>query len=433
VADTGQNLLLAGCRPDFGVNSITGVSGVANGEKNSEDDGRQDGSRGTNQTGVKQYNERLVLSLIRAHGSLSKGDLSRLTGLSAQASSVITKQLENEGLLRRGEPLRGKVGQPSIPFSLNPEGAFSIGCKIGRRSADLTLMDMVGTTKQTLRTNYDYPTPGFLTSFLTEGVERLSGDLTRNQYARIRGIGIAAPNEMWSWEQEFGAPSDVIEAWRQFDIRAEVQTAFSWPIYCYNDATAACAAEFTFGDGHRYPDFLYIFLATLVGGGVVLDGSLHPGRQGYAGSIGSALVPSSEPGQTSQRLIRNASLYLLERAVRENGMDTAFLFQRSDDWSHLGPILDAWIERATDGLAFAIGSAISVIDFGTVVIDGAFPPAVRAEIVRRTREKFASIELQGVAPTVIVEGSIGSDARVLGAASLPLLAEYARDKDILFN
>ena len=45
------------------------------------------------------------------------------------------KHLERDGLLVREEPMRGKVGQPSIPMSLNPEGAFSIGFKFGRRSA----------------------------------------------------------------------------------------------------------------------------------------------------------------------------------------------------------------------------------------------------------------------------------------------------------
>jgi hypothetical protein len=41
-------------------------------------------ARGTTQVGVRLYNERLVLSLIRRHGMLPKAELARLTGLSAQ-------------------------------------------------------------------------------------------------------------------------------------------------------------------------------------------------------------------------------------------------------------------------------------------------------------------------------------------------------------
>src|SRR4029077_9054605 len=101
-----------------------------------------DTSRGADQSGLRLYNERLVLSLIRSHGSLSKTEIARQTGLSIQTSSVIMKHLESEGLLVREEPIRGKVGQPSIPMSLNPEGAFSIGFKFGRRSASFVLMDL---------------------------------------------------------------------------------------------------------------------------------------------------------------------------------------------------------------------------------------------------------------------------------------------------
>ena len=118
-----------------------------------------DTSRGTDQSGVKLYNERLVLSLIRSHGRLSKTEIARRTGLSTQTSSVIMKHLERDGLLVREEPMRGKVGQPSIPMSLNPEGAFSIGFKFGRRSATFVLMDLVGNVRRLQRTTYAYPVP----------------------------------------------------------------------------------------------------------------------------------------------------------------------------------------------------------------------------------------------------------------------------------
>ena len=67
-------------------------------------------SGGANQVGVRAYNERLVLSLVRRHGGLSKAEISRLCGLSAQTVSVIMRSLEKDGLLIRGERLRGLAG-----------------------------------------------------------------------------------------------------------------------------------------------------------------------------------------------------------------------------------------------------------------------------------------------------------------------------------
>ena len=82
---------------------------------------------GGNQVSVGQYNERLVISLLRRHGWLTKADLARMTGLSAQTMTVIGKRLTASGLLLSGDKMRGRVGQPSTPFALNPHGAVSIG------------------------------------------------------------------------------------------------------------------------------------------------------------------------------------------------------------------------------------------------------------------------------------------------------------------
>ena len=73
-------------------------------------------SRGTNQIGVRFYNERLVLSLIRRHGELPKADIARMTGLSPQTISIIMNQLTLDGLLqarhtpaRQGWPAAGPL------------------------------------------------------------------------------------------------------------------------------------------------------------------------------------------------------------------------------------------------------------------------------------------------------------------------------------
>ena len=88
--------------------------------------------RGSNQVGMRQFNERVVLQAIRQNGSLPKADLARLTSLTAQTIGLITARLEHDGLLIRNARVRGRIGQPSVPLALNPDGAFAIGVNIGR-------------------------------------------------------------------------------------------------------------------------------------------------------------------------------------------------------------------------------------------------------------------------------------------------------------
>src|SRR5262245_15067744 len=161
-------------------------------------------ARGTNQSGVRLYNERLVLSLIRRHGSLPKAEIARLTGLSAQTITVIMRALERDGLVVKQPRQRGKIGQPSVPFALDPRGALSLGLKIGRRSSDLVLIDLTGAVRGAIHEPHPYPVVARLLDFARRGIAELTGRLTQAEKARIAGIGVAAPFELWNWEEEIG-------------------------------------------------------------------------------------------------------------------------------------------------------------------------------------------------------------------------------------
>lgn len=392
-------------------------------------------SRGTNQTGVRLYNERLVLSLIRRHGSLPKAEIARLTRLSPQTISIIINQLTADGLLIRGNPLRGRIGQPSVPYSLNPEGAFSFGLKIGRRSVDLYLVNFVGEVQRYLHRIYPYPTPEGIRTFARNGIAELLEGLPADLAARVCGLGIGAPYEMWTWPEEIGAPQKDIDAWRTVDIRADIARLCQWPVYFSNDITAACAAELMFGRGGDHIDYLYVYIGSFIGGGLVLDGHLFPGRTSNGGALGSmpAYAGSARGGRAPQ-LMNVASIYVLERKLVAEGRSADILWQSPDDWgTDLGPALDEWIGEVAESLAYAIVAAIAVIDVETVIIDGAFPTRVRSSIVDRTREAVGRVNRQGLSPFSLIEGTIGNAARAMGGAAIPLLANFTQDREVLFK
>ena len=152
---------------------------------------------GADQSGLRVYNERLILSLVRRYGQLSKIEVARATGLSVQSASTIMNRLQSEGLLRREAPQRGRVGQPTVPLSLDPEGAFSIGLKIGRRSCDLVLIDFCGRVRRRAQRIYPYPTPNLVSEFVVDELEPMIEALTPAQRRRIVGLGVAAPFQLW--------------------------------------------------------------------------------------------------------------------------------------------------------------------------------------------------------------------------------------------
>ncbi len=389
--------------------------------------------RGTNQSGLRQYNERLVLSLIRRFKALSKAELARKTGLTAQTISVIMNRLENDELVVKQAPVRGRVGQPSVPFALNPDGAFSLGLKVGRRSFDLSLVDFVGNVRSTLRETFSYPAPARLEAFVAKGLDVLTSNLTPEVRERIAGLGVATPFELWSWSEELHAPDKAMQEWQHFDFESVIGGIWGGPLHICNDATAACAAELIFGNPDRHADFLYLYLGAFVGGGVVLGGSLFAGPSGNAGAIGSLPIPASGTENRTEQLVRRASKLTLEQKLRAAGRDATLIWTANEAWNGLDPMLGEWMEEVASGLAYAVTCAISVVDFPVAVIDGAIPADVRAEIVRRTRARLGTFNRRGLSPIEVVEGTIGVGARTLGSASLPLLSDFAIDSSVLFK
>jgi predicted NBD/HSP70 family sugar kinase len=388
---------------------------------------------GANQAGVRLYNERLLLSLVRRFGPVSKIELARLTGLSVQSTSAIMNRLQAEGLLKREAPVRGRVGQPTIPMSIDPEGAYSFGLKVGRRSCDLVLVDFRGAICQHAYRAYSFPTPTMVLDFVRDLVPSLASSLSHSQRRRIVGLGVAAPFQLWNWESEIGAPQGAMNAWQHFDAESEIAAVCPYPTTLCNDATAACAAEFFFGRCWRYRDFLYFFVGEFLGGGLVLDGALRPGRTGNAAALGSMPIMAKGDSGAAPQLIACASIYQLERRLEASGVDSSSIYATPESWGEFGAQLDGWIEDAALALAYATVAAISVIDFEAIVIDGALPATVRERLTVRTAQVFAGLDRRGLSDVDIVSGSIGADAGSIGGAALPLIKHFARDREVLFK
>ena len=74
-----------------------------------------------------------------------------------------------------------------------------------------------------------------------------------------------------------------------------------------------------------------------------------------------------------------------------------------------------------------------MLDFEAVIIDGAFPAAIGARIVERTRARLETVDRRGLSPVSLVQGSVGAGARAIGGACLPLLAKFGRDHEVLLK
>ncbi|MBF9030559.1 ROK family protein [Rhodobacterales bacterium HKCCE3408] len=367
--------------------------------------------------------------MLRWNESLTKSEIGRATNLSANAVSVIIRSLDQAGLILKDAPIRGRIGQPSTPVRLNPAARYYLGLKIGRRSADLVAIDFVGTVLASRSTTYAYPMPDEVRRFLVETMPLVLKDAGLKR-SKVDGFGIAMPSQIWNWSADIGVSPGILDIWQDTNLAKLLPPGSPWQPLVSNDASAACLAETTFRTRGSLQEAMYLFIGTLIGGGVILNGSVFFGRSGAAGGFGPFRVPGGTPG--ADRLIDRASLVQLERAVQRTGDDAEFP-PLDDIWETEQDIVHRWIEEAASSITHTVVSSLSVIDFQAVIIDGNMPEKVRSKLVERVRQLFEGVDRQGIVDPLISEGHFGGIARAIGAAALPLSRTFSVDQNTLLR
>jgi predicted NBD/HSP70 family sugar kinase len=381
---------------------------------------------------LRQYNERVVLQAIRLHGALPAAAIARITHLTPQTVSQISRRLLDDGLLAKGELMRGKVGQPSVPLALAPDGAYAIGIKIGRRSMDVLLVDFSGAVRARWSTEYEFPEPQSVFAEIAQRVKSIRRKLGPVGQERVTGIGVAAPLSLGGWQALLGFPRELSDQWERTDLSETIGRLTGLPVQSLKDTAAACVAELVAGRGRQLRSFLYLYVDTFIGGGLVIDSTMRAGPRGNAGAVGSMALGLARSGKPDQ-LLSVASILTLERRFAAAGLDAT---AADDDRALQVPWrvhTKRWISDAACAIALAINCAACLLDLDGIIVDGSFDRALLAELLKILPAALEDYNWQGTHRPEVFAGTIGSDAQALGGAWIPLQASFAPDRDLFLK
>ncbi len=110
---------------------------------------------------------------------------------------------------------------------------------------------------------------------------------TRKENFKLVGIGLGAPNANY-YKGTIEQPPNL--SWKYVDVVATLKRWYSVPVALTNDANAAALGEMLFGAAKGMKDFIEITLGTGLGSGIVANGELIYGHDGFAGEIGHTIV-----------------------------------------------------------------------------------------------------------------------------------------------
>lgn len=345
-----------------------------------------DRASGLNAVSVRGYNERLVLSLLLQNASTTRLEIGDRTGLSAQTVSVLVRSLEQEGLVAKGEAQKGRVGPPTVPIVLNPEGAFSIGISVGNRHTDVVLIDFVGA----VRFHTTLPNPeasgGSNHSRFLETIRNAIAMLPKKARERLAGVGLALPHSISDGRDD--------EAYFKA-LKEEIEAHLGVQVFVQNDITAAASGESMFGAAKPLTDYMYFYLGANLHGRLVLNHQIYNGNSPVSFDVG---------------------IVALERDLASRGHPVQPLWERTGHWPDYGDLLTGWEERLIEQMVRSLDAVSQFVEFDTVVLSSYAPQAICQDICRKLETALNGVKA--------IAGTITPSPKAVGAASLPFSSRF---------
>ena len=173
----------------------------------------------------------------------------------------------------------------------NKDKQYVVGIDVGGQTSKLGVVDARGDVlaQTVIRTDtYGEDADAFITA-LAAAVKSVVKDAGKE--GEIRGVGVGAPNGNYYTGEVAFAPNLAWAAKKAVKFSETLSKKLGGiPVSLTNDANAAAVGEMTYGAARGMKNFIMITLGTGVGSGIVIDGKVVYGHDGFAGELGHTTV-----------------------------------------------------------------------------------------------------------------------------------------------
>ncbi len=375
---------------------------------------------------MREYNERLVLNLVRRAGRLSRADIAKRTHLSRSTVSSIIVDLLEANLVREVGAGRSRGGRRPILLEFNGQAGYIVGVDLGATHILALVTDLEARPVARLEEPFtieEGPEVGL------ERVVRLIGQALEQAGLRMEqvfgvGIGIPGPLDFATGKPIF---PPIMPGWHDTPIRERLRERLGKPVHLDNDANLGAIGEYWWGAGRGARNVAFIKVGTGIGCGLILEGKIYRGEIGSAGEIGHTVIDEDGPPcrcGSSGCLEALAARPAILQAARQSGK-----FARKDNISILDLIEAAYQGDPTARLLFAqagrrIGTAliglVNLLNPGVIIIGGGVAragPLLLDPLCETVRRRALGV----AAPrTRIVASQLGAEAIAIGAVTVVL-------------
>jgi predicted NBD/HSP70 family sugar kinase len=378
---------------------------------------REIGSLGT----LRELNRLRVVDELRRHGTASRSELARLTGLSRTTVATVVSDLQSRGLVVEvGDTMQSARGRPPVLLRLDASAGSVLGVDFGHSHVRVALADLSSRVLEERFTELDVD--GHATDALATAAALVDEVLTAAAVDRDRvvaaGMGVPGPYDR---RRARISSTMLMPSWQGLHPGDELARRIGVPVEVDNDANLGALGEATYGAGRGIADLVYVKNATGVGAGLILEGRLYRGAAGMAGELGHVSVVPEGPvctcgGRGCLQSIATVPPVLASlRAAHGPDLTVRGMLE-------LVSAGDVAAVRVVNDAGRAIGRVLADlcnhVNPSAIVVGGELS-AAREPLLAGIRESIDRYALRGAADHVEVEaGVLGERAEVLGALAL---------------
>ncbi len=358
--------------------------------------------------------ERRVLGATVRAGVLGQPALAKATGLAQQSISRIVKGLVSIGALAEGDRvLNGRRGQPSVSVRPVPNFAFTIGIGMMTDAICVTLMDFTGS----VRDEEHCDLPAMTRTAVLDKAEDIVGRMVSRHgidHSRLFGMGVSISGRFIGPGAIYNTPR-LLDDWALIPIDRFFEERFEMPVWVENDGNAAAVGESLVGVGRVYENFAYLFIDTLIGGGIIMNHELMRGCNGNGGEIGLLL-----PGNIYQ----HPSLESLRQTLGENGINHTSVSGMINEFDCDWPGIEEWITKTGSSFSLITSALAAILDPEAIVLGGRMPRKLARLVIPYIDMYNDSRRGKPRALPRLLIAKAGGDASAIGAAALPFKEHF---------
>ncbi|MCM3724878.1 ROK family protein [Neobacillus cucumis] len=239
-----------------------------------------------NQQVVKRNNKSLVLQMIIDKEPISRADIAQVTGLNKGTVSSMVNELLEEELIYESGPGESSGGRRPVLLHFNKVAGYAIGIDIGVNYILSVLTDLKGNIIIEKNQRIDDSSFSAVKELVKTGIHSLLDEMPQSKYGVV-GLGLGVAGIVDKEGMVLLAPN---LGWKNVSLKAEIEDVFKLPVIIENEANAGAYGEKQFGAGQHHENIIYISAGIGIGVGIILNGELYQGNNGYSGEFGHMII-----------------------------------------------------------------------------------------------------------------------------------------------